>query len=84
MHARQQPARWVEVLGARTRHLHLHDNSLRYDQHLVPGKGDIDWPAFMTAIRAHTSRPSAVLELSGEEQIVSAMAHLEAVATQTA
>ena len=84
VHARQQPARWVEVLGARIRHLHLHDNSLRYDQHLVPGKGGIDWPAFMAAIRAHTSRPSAVLELSGEEQIVAAIAHLEAVAAQTA
>jgi sugar phosphate isomerase/epimerase len=57
------PARWVEVLGPRLRHLHLHDNAQGYDQHLVPGGGTIDWVAFATALREQDLCLPATLEI---------------------
>jgi sugar phosphate isomerase/epimerase len=53
---------------------HLHDNRKKSDDHLVPGEGNIDWPATLMSLQkvgydgvwvfevANTSSPQAVLE----------------------
>lgn len=45
------PGDAVRMLGDKIRVLHVHDNNGERDQHLLPGKGVIDWPAFVKALR---------------------------------
>jgi sugar phosphate isomerase/epimerase len=40
----------VRLLGDELRVLHVHDNSGEHDEHLLPGKGVIDWRAFIDAL----------------------------------
>jgi sugar phosphate isomerase/epimerase len=59
-------AHWVEVLGARIRHLHLHDNARRTaedDEHLLPGYGTIRWLDFARVMRAQGLCVPAVIEV---------------------
>ncbi len=71
------PARWIEILGHRLRHLHLHDNLQTYDQHLLPGGGSIDWGSFAAALRAAGLCLPAVLEVEGEERLAAGVRLLE-------
>jgi sugar phosphate isomerase/epimerase len=49
---KEDPQDWVEMMQAHTRHYHLEDiASTRVHQHLVPGRGAIDFPATISAIR---------------------------------
>ncbi len=41
----------IENLGERLLHLHLSDNNGKEDQHLVPGKGEYDFKALISALR---------------------------------
>ena len=43
---------YVERYSERLIALHLHDNDGQGDQHLVPGKGTIDWPRILKLIRS--------------------------------
>ena len=56
--------RFIEVAGDRLMHVHANDNRGRFDEHLPPGEGNIDW----THIRATLARIDfdgwIVLELS--------------------
>jgi sugar phosphate isomerase/epimerase len=63
--ARLPVADWVPMLGSRIRHLHLHDNEScpDDDQHLLPGRGTIDWDRLAAALRAQGLCPPAVIEL---------------------
>lgn len=48
---REKPEDVVRKLGKkRLRALHIHDNSFRDDDHLLPYSGKIDWDAFMKAL----------------------------------
>lgn len=48
----EDPQDWVAKMQAHTRHYHLEDiASTRVHQHLVPGRGAIDMPATIRAIR---------------------------------
>ena len=40
----------IEQAGEMLRHLHIHDNNGREDEHLVPGEGTIDWKAVLKAL----------------------------------
>ena len=40
-------ARFIDELRGQWRYTHLHDNSGSADEHLVPGKGTVDWPGFV-------------------------------------
>lgn len=40
----------VRLLGDELRVLHIHDNGGEHDEHLLPGKGIIDWHAFVDAL----------------------------------
>lgn len=38
------------ALGRDLHHLHIHDNDASYDQHLIPGRGTVDWGGFREAL----------------------------------
>jgi len=48
------------------RHLHLHDNDGRADDHRIPGQGTIDWDAVSSWLRSAAISVPAVLELHAE------------------
>jgi len=58
------PHQWVERLGSRIIHLHIHDNPGDDDRHLPPGEGTIDFPELYAALLEHC--PGAVLSLELE------------------
>ena len=43
-------AEWLHILGPQIAHLHVHDNDRSFDQHLLPGDGNIGFPALWTDI----------------------------------
>ncbi len=52
------PADEIMAAGDRLHGTHLHDNDGKDDQHFIPGKGVIDWPAVRSALRrAHYTGP---------------------------
>ena len=75
------PRLWVERLGQRIVHLHVHDNPGDDDRHLAPGAGSIDFPPLYEAFRRHC--PQAVLSLeleSDAESILRSLAWSQALA----
>ena len=66
-----KPARWVELMGRRLKHVHLHDNSGRKDEHLPAGKGNIDFDSFFEALYAFVPEVTVSLEvLAAPEAVV--------------
>jgi sugar phosphate isomerase/epimerase len=56
--------RFIDLAGDRLVHVHAHDNRGRYDDHLAPGDGDIDWPAIVRALDAVQYAEWIILELT--------------------
>ncbi len=56
--------RAIRMAGPRLLTLHLHDNGGEVDDHLPPGRGTIDWPAVMAALREVGFRRPLQLELT--------------------
>jgi sugar phosphate isomerase/epimerase len=54
----------IATLGNRIASVHTHDNHGTKDEHLWPGDGAIAWDATAKALRALTSSPATVLEIS--------------------
>lgn len=71
------PADWIKALGSHLRHLHLHDNHGRFDEHLAVGQGNIDFPAVFGALAHLPVRPesplSFVLEVLNYAETVSSL-----------
>ena len=44
------PEEMIRILGSDISLLHLHDNSGHWDDHLMPGAGNINWPAVFDAL----------------------------------
>lgn len=44
------PEEMIRILGSDISLLHLHDNSGHWDDHLLPGLGNINWPAVFDAL----------------------------------
>lgn len=44
------PEEMIRILGKDISILHLHDNSGHWDDHLLPGMGNINWPAVFDAL----------------------------------
>lgn len=59
----QKIAREIRLIGKRLTHVHLHDNRGTWDEHLVPGKGDIDFRPIVKALRDVRYRGRIVAEL---------------------
>lgn len=47
----EDPVAALELVGPRLMALHISDNHGEKDEHALPFDGNIDWPAFMTALR---------------------------------
>jgi len=68
------PARWVEMMGARLKHVHLHDNNGATDEHLPIGKGIIDFDAFFEALGKWSPDATVSLEIIAAPEVVAANA----------
>ena len=44
------PEEMIRILGSDISILHLHDNNSHWDDHLLPGMGNINWPAVFEAL----------------------------------
>jgi sugar phosphate isomerase/epimerase len=44
---------------------HIHDNDGKFDHHLVPGKGKINWRRFFAALRLRNDSPGLIFEIAG-------------------
>ena len=77
------PVQWVERLGSRIIHLHVHDNPGDDDRHLPPGEGTIDFPPLYAALLEHC--PEAVLSLeleTGGERLLSSLSFSRSLLTR--
>lgn len=54
--------KWWEVLGAKTAHLHIHDNHGEKDEHLPLGEGNFPFPAFFNLLKEYRHEMSYTLE----------------------
>lgn len=57
------PFRYLEALGGKLTHLHLHDNHGRKDDHLPVGAGGVPWERLAPSLRGFTG--TAALEVGG-------------------
>jgi sugar phosphate isomerase/epimerase len=57
----------LELMAARVRSTHIHDNDGQNDSHLWPGAGTIDWARGMDALRSAPEVPPLLLEIDGIE-----------------
>lgn len=73
-------AEWVQRLGTRLVHVHLHDNDGREDRHWSLGRGEIDFESFYAALWQHA--PEANLSLETEEDMEIKMADLRKLAAR--
>jgi len=60
---------WLSILGPFIEELHLHDNHGLLDEHLVMGRGTIDFDPLFEYIRDHDRHPIFTLEQHREEDI---------------
>ena len=66
---RQPMVEWLDALGAKLLHLHLHDNHGRADEHLPVGEGTIDFRPLQSRLRHLAPRPSITLEAHSPEHL---------------
>jgi sugar phosphate isomerase/epimerase len=66
---------WLTTFGEQLRHLHLHDNFGRKDDHLPMGEGSIDFRPLLDHLAAMPpeERPSATLEAHSREALLRAL-----------
>ncbi|MBI4333288.1 MAG: sugar phosphate isomerase/epimerase [Chloroflexi bacterium] len=55
----------LKAFAPRLMMLHVHDNAGRYDDHLPPGEGRIDWPWLFRSLAATGFKGDLVLEIAG-------------------
>lgn len=62
VYSAQSPRAWLNALGERVRHVHLHDNSGARDEHAPLDAGTIDWRAFLDELDARAPEAVATIE----------------------
>lgn len=67
---------WVEKLGPYIGHMHLNDNDLKDDLHLVPGTGKIDFVKWQRLMMDNRIDTSVLLELRGYPRIEQAVRYM--------
>ena len=65
----------VYKLGPYLRMLHVHDNAGKYDEHLPPGDGSIDWTALLLELHKINFKGSMILEIAGGKDVETTMAN---------
>jgi sugar phosphate isomerase/epimerase len=63
------PAAYVEALGARLLHVHLHDNHGQRDEHLGLGQGLVRWREALEALERAKYRGAVILEIPDPEEL---------------
>lgn len=66
---RRPMAEWLEAIGPKLFHLHLHDNHGRADEHLPVGDGTIDFLPLQQFLSNQSTWPSATLEAHSEDHL---------------
>ena len=64
------PARWVKQMGARLKHVHLHDNHGKRDDHLPAGEGSINFDTFFEALHKWAPEVTVSLEVIADPETV--------------
>jgi sugar phosphate isomerase/epimerase len=77
-HKRRNLHDWLNVLGDRLGHLHLHDNDGSTDQHLGLGQGSIPWDELWDFLRRRTTPVSMTCEPHTEADFLATEAYLAA------
>ena len=75
---RRDLGRWLEILGPRIRHLHLHDNDGSHDLHLGLGRGTIPWGELFPALDRLSAPPTVTLEPHSEEALLASLEFIAA------
>jgi sugar phosphate isomerase/epimerase len=68
--------RYLEVLGARIDHLHLHNNRGLHDEHLPTDRGAIDYTPLARYLREFTGTICLEIGDSGYEGVRASLAHM--------
>ncbi len=61
---------WLDDLGQRIGHLHLHDNNGASDEHLAPGAGIVDFDLLFSWIAREGKHPVMTLEAHDEATVI--------------
>lgn len=62
-------SQWVSALGEYLRHLHLHDNFGRQDEHLPVGKGTFPFTELFATLKRKRIKPTITLEAHNPENL---------------
>jgi len=73
------PEKWVRDMAEDIGHIHLNDNDLCADGHLVPGEGRIDIKQFMIYLEKYGINVPILLEVSGVEKQKRALEYMTAL-----
>ena len=60
---------WIEVLGDRIRHMHLHNNDRQRDRHWSLDKGSLDMSAVLKLASQHAPNTTYTLECDSEPSL---------------
>ena len=74
----QTPEEWIDGLGNRIGHLHLHDNTGEQDAHGALGEGSVPWDSVFSALERRCPKATAAIENSGAGQIRKSLTFLRA------
>jgi sugar phosphate isomerase/epimerase len=64
--SKMDPVEWVERMGDRLYHIHVHDNDRRADRHWPIGHGTIQFEPFFAALEQHALKATISLEVEDE------------------
>ncbi len=64
----EDPVAALGLVGHKLMTLHISDNDGQSDQHALPFEGTVDWPAFMTALRATGYQDVFMLEVRATQE----------------
>lgn len=68
---------WVQQMAPYIGHMHLNDNDLKNDLHLVPGLGSIDFQNWKKLLECNGIDTSVLLELRGYDRIEQAVRYMQ-------
>lgn len=68
---------WMEKLARYISHMHINDNDLKNDLHLVPGDGQIDYRKWYELYEKYQIRGTVLLELKGNDEIKRALDYMK-------
>jgi sugar phosphate isomerase/epimerase len=64
------PSQWVEKMGQRLKHVHLHDNDGQRDDHLPVGQGSIDFDSFFETLYKWVPDVTVSMEVIASPEVV--------------